>query len=43
MVALGCAVRPEAVLDGILKAVEVLEEKHRAFRAGKTDKKEVPA
>ena len=32
---LGCAVRPEAVLDGILKAAEVLEEKYRAFRAGK--------
>ena len=37
---LGCAVRPEAVLDGILRAAEVLEEKHRAFRAGKTDIKD---
>lgn len=38
---LGCAVRPEAVLDGILKAAEVLEEKHRVLQAGKTDKREV--
>lgn len=35
---LGCAVRPEAILDGILRAAEVLEEKQRTFRAGKTDK-----
>jgi len=40
---LGCAVRPEAILDGILKAAEVLEEKHLALRAGKADKGEVPA
>jgi Ni,Fe-hydrogenase III small subunit len=40
---LGCAVRPEAILDGILKAAEVLEEKYLALRAGKTDKGEVPA
>jgi Ni,Fe-hydrogenase III small subunit len=40
---LGCAVRPEAILDGILRAAEILEEKHRALRAGKTDKGEVPA
>ena len=39
---LGCAVRPEAILDGILKAAEVLDEKYRAHRAGKTDKREVP-
>ncbi len=38
---LGCAVRPEAILDGILKAAEVLEEKRLALRAGKTDKGEV--
>ncbi len=40
---LGCAVRPEAILDGILKAAEVLEEKRLALRAGKTDKTEVPS
>ena len=39
---LGCAVRPEAILDGILQAVEVLDQKYHAHRAGKTDKKEVP-
>jgi len=39
---LGCAVRPEAILDGILKAAQVLDEKYRALRAGKTDKREVP-
>jgi Ni,Fe-hydrogenase III small subunit len=33
---LGCAIRPEALLDGILKATEVLEEKYRARRGGKT-------
>jgi ech hydrogenase subunit C len=33
----GCAVRPEAILDGILRAAEVLEEKHRALRAGKKE------
>ena len=38
---MGCAVRPEAILDGILKAAEVLEEKHSALQAGKTDKREV--
>jgi len=39
---LGCAVRPEAILDGILQAAQVLDEKYRALRAGKTDKREVP-
>ena len=34
---LGCAVRPEAILDGILQAAEILEEKHRALRAGKKE------
>lgn len=38
---LGCAVRPEAVLDGILKAAEILDEKYRALRTGKADKEEV--
>lgn len=38
---LGCAVRPEAILDGILQAAQVLEEKERALRSGKTDRKEV--
>lgn len=29
----GCAARPEAIIDGLLKAVEVLEEKHRRMAA----------
>lgn len=29
----GCAARPEAIIDGLLKAVEVLEEKHRRMTA----------
>jgi Ni,Fe-hydrogenase III small subunit len=29
----GCAARPEAVIDGVVKAVEILEEKHRAMTA----------
>src|SRR5512143_2384292 len=40
---MGCAARPEAILDGILEATEVLEEKYQAIRAGKTGWKEVPA
>ena len=39
---LGCAARPEAILDGILQAAEVLDEKYRARRAGKTVGMEVP-
>ena len=31
---MGCAVRPEALLDGILKAAEVLDEKYQARREG---------
>jgi ech hydrogenase subunit C len=38
---LGCAIRPEALLDGILKAAEVLEEKYRARRDGKTSEEVV--
>jgi Ni,Fe-hydrogenase III small subunit len=38
---MGCAVRPEALLDGILQAAQVLDEKYRARRAGKTDREEV--
>ena len=29
----GCAARPEAIIDGVVKALGVLEEKHRAMRA----------
>jgi ech hydrogenase subunit C len=38
---LGCAARPEAILDGILQAADILDEKYRALRSGKKDKKEV--
>jgi ech hydrogenase subunit C len=39
---MGCAARPEAILDGILQAAEILDEKYLALRAGKMDKREVP-
>jgi ech hydrogenase subunit C len=39
---LGCAARPEAILDGILQAAEILDEKYRALRAGNKGKREVP-
>ena len=29
----GCAARPEAIIDGVVKALSVLEEKHRAMTA----------
>jgi len=29
----GCAARPEAIIDGVVKALAVLEEKHRAMKA----------
>jgi len=29
----GCAARPEAIIDGVVKAVQVLEQKHRAMRS----------
>ncbi len=32
----GCAARPEAIIDGVVKAVRVLQEKHEALKkAGK--------
>ena len=30
----GCAVRPEAIIDAIVKGIEVLDEKSKAFKAG---------
>jgi ribosomal protein S18 acetylase RimI-like enzyme len=29
----GCAARPESIIDGVLKAITVLEEKHRDLRS----------
>ncbi len=34
---LGCAARPEAILDGILRATEVLETKYRALKANRAE------
>jgi ech hydrogenase subunit C len=31
----GCAARPEAIIDGVVKAIGKLEEKAAAFKAGK--------
>lgn len=28
----GCAVRPEAIIDGVLRGLEILEEKHKRFQ-----------
>ncbi len=39
---LGCAVRPEAILDGILQAAEILDEKYRAHRSWKIERREAP-
>jgi ech hydrogenase subunit B len=30
----GCAARPEAIIDGVVKAIEILETKHRARKDG---------
>ena len=35
----GCAARPEAIIDGIVKALGVLDEKQKAFKAAKIAKK----
>ena len=31
----GCAARPEAIIDGIMKAAEVLEAKRRLLKANR--------
>ncbi len=33
----GCAARPEAIIDGILRAAELLEEKYRAARVTRAE------
>lgn len=35
----GCAVRPEALIDGVVKALGVLEEKRKAFQAKQLEKR----
>ena len=32
----GCAARPEAIIDGVVEALDVLEQKHKARGKGKT-------
>ena len=39
---LGCAARPEAILDGILRAAAILDEKYRAAKGQTTEGKRVP-
>ena len=29
----GCAVRPEAIIDGVVKAIAILDEKKKAMKA----------
>jgi ech hydrogenase subunit C len=29
----GCAVRPEAIIEGVAKGLEILEEKRKKFRS----------
>lgn len=31
----GCAARPESIIDGVVKAVKLLEEKYKNMKAGK--------
>jgi ech hydrogenase subunit C len=35
----GCAARPEAIIDGVIKAAVLLDEKHEKFKANKKAKK----
>jgi ech hydrogenase subunit C len=30
----GCAARPQAIIDGVVKAIAILEEKRKALKAG---------
>ena len=33
----GCAARPEAIIDGVVRALAVLDEKRERMRSGKND------
>jgi len=35
----GCAARPESIIDGVVQATAVLEEKYRAYKQAKKNKK----
>jgi ech hydrogenase subunit C len=34
----GCAARPEAIIDGVVKAAAILDEKYKAMKTAKRDK-----
>lgn len=34
----GCAARPESIIDGVVKALDILEEKRRQLQGGKGEK-----
>jgi ech hydrogenase subunit C len=36
----GCAARPEAIIDGIVQALDILEKKREALRSGKVEELE---
>jgi Ni,Fe-hydrogenase III small subunit len=39
----GCAARPEAIIDGVLRACDILEEKYREREKGRRQKRLTPA
>ena len=36
----GCAAKPEAIIDGIIKAVGILEKKYKAMKVSNSERKE---
>ena len=36
----GCAARPEAIIDGVVRALDILEEKRQALKDGRVDELE---
>lgn len=36
----GCAARPEAIIDGVVRALDILEEKRKALKEGREDELE---
>jgi len=34
----GCAVRPEAIIDGVIKALDILEKKYKEYKKNKQSK-----
>ena len=35
----GCAARPQAIIDGVVKALEILEEKRRNYKEEKKEER----